>query len=53
MSDPMDEGKLAAANGLPLSENPYKQDTEEFESWAEGWHFYHDVDEDGELRDDA
>jgi len=53
MADPMEEGKLAAANGEPVSANPYPEDTENHEAWDEGWHYVHEVDEDGEVRDDA
>lgn len=51
--DPMEEGKLAAANGDPSSANPYASNSDEHEEWAEGWHCYHEVDEDGEPLDDA
>jgi hypothetical protein len=53
MNDPMEEGKLAAANVEPKTANPYPPDTEAHEEWNEGWSHYHDVDEDGEPRDDA
>lgn len=53
MGEAMEEGKLAAANGEPLSANPYPQDSEDYEEWAEGWHYLQDVDEEGEPSDNA
>ena len=31
------EGELAFSNGLELSDNPYKMDTEFFTKWESGW----------------
>lgn len=31
------EGTKAAQNGRPLSDNPYKEGTEENLSWTDGW----------------
>jgi len=53
MGDPMKEGELAASNGEALSTNPYPNDSEAHEEWAEGWWYVHNSDEDGELKDDA
>ena len=31
------EGRMAYADEVPLSENPYAHDTEEWQSWRDGW----------------
>jgi hypothetical protein len=49
----MDEGKLAASNGDALTSNPYPTDSEEHETWSEGWHYVHGTDEEGEPLNDA
>jgi hypothetical protein len=53
VSNPMEEGQLAAANSQPLSTNPYPEASEQHEEWAEGWHYAKDSDEDGESSGDA
>jgi hypothetical protein len=52
-ADPMEEGKLAAADGKPVSDNPYPAGSDAHEQWAEGWHYYHSVVEEGEPLDDG
>ena len=46
--DPMEEGERAAANGEPLSANPYPEGSEAHEAWAHGWRHYHSENENGE-----
>ncbi len=53
MADPMDEGKLAAANGEPVALNPYAPNLEAHEEWLEGHSYVMATDEDGELLDNA
>ena len=53
MNDPMEEGKLAAANGDPKTANPYPDASEAHVAWEEGWSYHHSVDDEGEARDDA
>jgi hypothetical protein len=48
MSDPMEEGRLAASNGQPRSANAHPPESEEFEEWLVGWNHFHEVDEEGE-----
>jgi hypothetical protein len=52
-ADPMEEGELAAADGKPLSDNPYPAGSDAHEKWAKGWYYHHFVNEDGEPLDDA
>ena len=51
--DPMEEGKLAAADGKPLSDNPYPAGSDAHEKWAKGWYYYHSIVEDREPLDDT
>jgi hypothetical protein len=52
-ADPMEEGKLAAADGKPLSDNPYPAGSDAHEKWAKGWYYYHSIVEDWEPLDDT
>ena len=51
--DPMEEGKLAAADGKPLSDNPYPAGSDAHEEWAKGWYYFHSIVDDREPLDDA
>ena len=50
--DPMEEGKLAAADGKPLSDNPYPAGSDAHAEWAKGWYYFHSIVEDREPLDD-
>ncbi len=44
--DPMEEGKVAAADGKPLSDNPYPAGSDAHEEWAKGWYYFHSIVDD-------
>ena len=50
--DPMEEGKLAAANDLDVTENPYAEGTDHHARWEEGYWYVKNSDEEGEPLDD-
>jgi hypothetical protein len=52
-ADPMEEGKLAAADGKPLSDNPYPAGSDAHEQWAKGWYYFHSIVEGREPQGDA
>jgi hypothetical protein len=45
----MEEGKMAASQGEPITANPYPEDSDEHGYWEEGHNFVTGSDEDGEL----
>lgn len=49
MGEPVERGANAAANQEALCTNPYPEGTDAHEQWIEGWHYYNDTDEDGEM----
>jgi ribosome modulation factor len=49
---PYKEGEDACARGVPRSDCPYPQGSQERVAWLEGWDDASDLNEEGELRDD-
>lgn len=47
--DPYKEGQDACGRGVPRSDCPYPEDSDEREAWLEGWDDTSELNDEGEL----